>query len=243
MKQPEFVLPVPEVDRDRRGVIDLFRPTDGVSSPRAAVVLVHGGPVAPDSDPPPREWPNFVAYASLLAERGVIGVTFSHRLHDADHAPLAADDLAAAVASVRTQNEVDEQRIALWFFSMGGVLGASWLLAPPPWLRAIVWNYPILRPGGDWQGDVARFDCVAAVTAHPTLPKMLLRVEHELPGGLFAPTQDAFVAGARSGEGTIEVIPAPGAHHPFEDRDHTPATRTAVTQALDWVVRTVKSPG
>jgi acetyl esterase/lipase len=233
-----FVLPVPRVEPRRHGPLDIYA-TPGGGPPRPAVLLVHGGPVTPDADPQPREWPGFVAYASLLAARGVVGVTFNHRLYDADHAPLAADDLTLALAAARAEDGVDPDRIALWAFSMGGVLPAAWLAAPPPWLRALAWNYPILRPGPDWRGDVPRFDCVAAVGRSPRLPTMLLRVEHEIEGAVFGPAQDAFVAAARARGADLHVIDVPGAHHPFEERDHTEATRAAVREALDWVTRAV----
>lgn len=56
---------------------------------------------------------------------GVVAVTVDHRLHSLADYPTAAIDVASAVQQARTLTEVDADRVALWFFSGGGLLTAD----------------------------------------------------------------------------------------------------------------------
>src|SRR5689334_23043969 len=119
-----FVLPVEPVVPERHGTIDLYLPQ--AAAPRPAVVFVHGCPVPVDLRPTPLDWPVYRGYGSLAATRGVVGVTVDHRLHDLAGYALAADDVQAAVDTVRADPRVDPDRLAVWFFSGGGLLLADW---------------------------------------------------------------------------------------------------------------------
>ena len=136
-----FVLPVDTRTAERHGPIDLYPPDDAQPRPggpgdraakrRPAVLFVHGGPSPAEVRPTPRDWPVYQAYPSLVAARGVLGATVDHRLHAPDAYPAAADDVRAAVETVRADPRVDAERIALWFFSGGALLSADWLGEPP----------------------------------------------------------------------------------------------------------------
>lgn len=221
-----FLLDVPERPRERRGRVDLHLPE--AEGPRPAILFVHGGPVSPDDRPTPRDSPTLVGYARYVAGLGVVGATLDHRLYGLAEYPRSADDLAEAVELVRADPRVDEDRIALWFLSAGGLLSAEWLAAPPPWLRAVGLSYPVLAPPRAWRAVHPRFRPVDTVAASSP-PVVLTRVglEHEM----FATTVEDFLAAAAKAGAEVEVIDAPLAHHGFETLDHTEDTRAAVARA------------
>ncbi|OQR64528.1 alpha/beta hydrolase [Streptomyces maremycinicus] len=227
-----FPFDLPEPSRDRRGTVDLYVP-DG-EGPRPAVVFVHGGPVPAGARPTPRDWPTLVGHARLAAAEGMVGVTFDHRLHDiADHERAAAD-VAAAVERVRADPRVDADRVALWFFSGGGLLTADWLREPPAWLRCLAASYPILAPLPNWGLTDSRFRPDRAVAHAGALPVVLLRAGRESPE--IAATVEAFVAAAEDCGARLEIVDVPNGHHGFETVDPPEEIRQALHHAMRSVV-------
>ncbi|MEV0601026.1 alpha/beta fold hydrolase [Streptomyces sp. NPDC050315] len=234
-----FLLDVPERRRERIGRVDLYLPDevrDGAAGeePRPAVVFVHGGPVPAGARPTPRDWPAFVGYGRYLAGLGAIGVTLDHRLHALTDYPRAADDLAEAIELVRADPRVDEDRIALWHLSAGGLLTADWLAAPPPWLRCVAASYPVLAPLPSWGLSGSRFRPAEAVRGAGRLPVVLTRVGQESPE--IAVTVEEFLTAAADCGADVEVVDIPNGHHGFETRDHTEEARQAVDRAARSVL-------
>lgn len=234
-----FLLDVPDRPRERIGNVDLYLPDDlpgspGADRPQPAVVLVHGGPISADLRPTPRDWPMYTGYARQLAGLGVVGVTLDHRLHGLADYGLAARDVAAAVELVRADPRVDGERIALWFFSGGGLLTADWLAAPPPWLRCVAANYPVLAPLPGWSAVDSRFRPAAAVHGAGRLPIVLTRVGLEHPE--IAATVEEFLAAAKDADAELEVVDVPLGHHGFETLDRTEQSRRAVEHAVGSVL-------
>ncbi|MGW5350215.1 alpha/beta fold hydrolase [Streptomyces sp. NPDC004031] len=227
-----FLLDVPERPRERHGRVDLHLP-DG-DGPHPAVVLVHGGPVPQGAEPTPREWPGFVGYARLLAGGGAVGAVVDHRLHGLGDFARAAGDVAEAVEAVRAHPRVDADRVALWFFSVGGLLSAEWLAAPPPWLRCVALTYPLLAPPPAWGLPAPRFRPAEAVRAAGRLPVVLTRVGRERPE--FAATVEDFRAAARATGVDVHLIDVPSAVHGFETPDHSGEARAAVRAATRAVL-------
>jgi acetyl esterase/lipase len=227
------------VERVRDDWLDYYVPNHSDSPRRPAVIFVHGGPVREDQEPKPRDWDGFVSYGTLAAGRGLVGVTFNHRLYSDMHYPQAADDLAAVLERTRALDVVDTDRIALWHFSGGGPLAVDWMTRAPEWLRAIAWTYPVLAPPPDWPGDGPRFNAVTALRERPSLPKLLVRV-----GGEFeplVPVQDTFVATAKDVGAALDVIDIPSAAHGFEGHGPNAAAREAVDEAMSWIVATLRT--
>lgn len=227
-----FLLDVPEQPRERIRHVDLHLPD--VHGPRPAVVFVHGGPVPRDARPTPRDSPTFVGYARCVASLGAVGVTLDHRLHDLGGYGGAAEDVAAAVELVRSDPRVDADRVALWFFSAGGLLAAEWLAAPPPWLRCVAATYPLLVPLPGWGLTGPRFRPAAAVRTAGTLPIVLTRAGLEIAE--FAATVEEFLTAAADCAARVEVIDVPLGHHGFETLDHTEQSRRAVQHAMRSVL-------
>ncbi|WP_406840439.1 alpha/beta fold hydrolase [Streptomyces sp. AHU1] len=243
-----FLLDVPRRRRERIGRVDLHFPGDlpgplrgdlpgdspEAGGPWPAVVFVHGGPVHPDVRPTPRDWPGFVGYARCVAGLGAVGVTLDHRLHDLADCGRAARDVAEAVDLVRVDPRVDADRVALWFFSVGGLLSADWLAAPPPWLRCVAATYPVLAPVPGWGTVDPRFRPAIAVRGAERLPVVLTRVERERAG--IAVTVEEFLAAAKECDADVEVIDVPGGRHGFETTDRSERARHAVERAVRSVL-------
>ncbi|MFF1926124.1 alpha/beta fold hydrolase [Streptomyces sp. NPDC058221] len=227
-----FVLDVPDIPRERNGQVDLYLP--GAEGPRPAVVFVHGGPVPAGALPAPREWPAPVGYARYTAEQGAVGVTVAHRLHDVADYARAAADVAAAVELVRADPRVDEDRIALWFFSGGGLMTAPWLRQPPPWLRCLAASYPVMAPL-PYLGPVdGRFRPVEAVADAGDLPVVVVRVGRETPA--IAATVEEFLTASEKCGAVVEVIDVPHGRHSFDTVDPTEESREAVRRAMRSVL-------
>ncbi|MGW4544886.1 alpha/beta hydrolase [Streptomyces violaceorubidus] len=227
-----FLMDVPEVPRERHGNVDLYLPA--AEEPRPAVVFVHGGPVPADARPTPRDWPALTGYARCVAGDGAVGVLLDHRLHDLGDYERAAEDVAAAVELARADPRVDGDRIALWFFSGGGLIAADWLDAPPAWLRCLAATYPVLAPLPNWGLSGTRLRPARAVANAGDLPVVLTRVGREMPE--LAATVEEFLAAAEDCGADVEVIDVPHGHHGFETIDVTDASRTAVRHAVRTVL-------
>jgi dienelactone hydrolase len=142
----------------------------------------------------------------------------------------AADEIVAAVEQVRALPGVDPDRIALWFFSGGGLLAADWLREPPTWARCLALTYPVLQTIPEW-GVEPRFDPTLAVPRSGALPILLTRVGRDRPE--FVSGVAAFVEAAR--DARLDIIDVPNGRHGFDMLDHTDESRDAVTRALAWV--------
>ncbi|MEY9839773.1 alpha/beta hydrolase [Streptacidiphilus sp. EB103A] len=235
-----FLLDAPERPRERprerMGRVDLHLPDDlqDGEHPRSAVVFVHGGPISPELRPTPRDSETFLGYARQVAALGAVGATLDHRLHSLADYGQAAEDVAEAVEMVRADPRVDAERIALWFFSGGGLLSADWLAAPPAWLRCVAASYPILAPLPNWGLGQPRFRPAAALSGAGRLPIVLTRVELEQP--VIAATVAEFLAAADGAGAAVEVVDVPLGHHGFETIDHTAPARDAVRRAIGSVL-------
>ncbi|MGW0892046.1 alpha/beta hydrolase [Saccharopolyspora sp. NPDC002578] len=233
-----FVLPVAEIEPERDGAIDVYRPGEEAGEPLPLVVFVHGGPLPPQLRPTPREWPVFRGYGSLAAGSGAIGITVDHPLHSPADYPVAADALADAVARARELPGADRDRVALWFFSGGGLLTADWIGGAPEWLRCVAASYPVLAPLPGWEVD-ARFRPAEALASAGSLPILLTRAgleDAEIADGVGAFTAQAHQRGAH-----LDVIDVPEGRHSFDVLDHAPASRAAVTRAMSWVLRELRA--
>ncbi|GGY07287.1 alpha/beta hydrolase [Streptomyces hiroshimensis] len=227
-----FLMDVPERPRERVGRTDLYLPD--ADEPRPAVVFVHGGPVSPDARPTPRDWPGFVGYCRYVASLGAVGVMLDHRLHALTDYARAAEDVAAAVERVRADPRVDGERIALWYFSAGGLLSADPLAEPPPWLRCVALTYPVLAPLPGWGLVDSRFRPVAAVGSAGRLPVVLTRVGRE--NAAIAATVGEFLSAAENCKAGVEVVDVPLGRHGFETTDHSEEARGAVERAVRSVL-------
>ncbi|GAA2701314.1 alpha/beta hydrolase family protein [Actinoplanes palleronii] len=225
-----FVLPVEDRALERQEFHDLYLPGD-IAGPRPAILVVPGGPLPAEVRPIQRDWPVFQGYARLAASRGTVGAVVDHRLHSPDAYGAGAANVAAALESLRSDPRVDENRLALWFFSGSGLMAAGWLREPPSWLRVVALSYPVLVPFPGWPVQ-ARFDPVAAVAEAGDLPIVLTRAGREDPA--VAAGVAAFVEAAA--KANLEIVDVPDGHHSFDVKDDTDQSRAAISRAADLVI-------
>ncbi|SDE52741.1 Dienelactone hydrolase [Blastococcus fimeti] len=228
---PELIVPTDLVEPVDRGDHDLYLPEAPARPP--VVVLVHGLFQEP---PPvsPRRTPFFRAYATQLALRGTAAVVLDHELTGGMRYPEAAATLDRVLAAVRSDDAVDGDSVAVWFFSGGGPLAYPVLAAGPEWLSCVALTYPLL-PTEAIAGWPSLADALAGLG---DTPMVLTLVEHELP---------AFVAGQRAlleaPPSRLTRIDVPAAEHGFDTGPDTEHGRAAVLQALDAVAgRLVRTP-
>lgn len=244
-----FVLPVPASNAVRDGSLDVYRPEGPHGTEKngrdaepllPAIIFVHGGPVPPEMQPRPRDWPVFAGYGSLAAAHGVVGVVIEHGLVSTAAYADAAQDVVDAAAAVRALPGVDPERVALWFFSGAGMLTADWIRDTPSWLRCIAASYPLMAP---WPGmEVeARFRPTSALAEVGDMPLLVTRVGQEQP--VIAVTVDEFIAEAHLRKARLDVIEVPDGHHSFDIVDDTDASRAALVQAMEWVTAQLQHRG
>ncbi len=223
-----FVLPVPEVAVERSD-IDLYVPA--AEDPVPMVILVHGGPVDPDAEVTPRDWPVYAGYGSLLAAGGVMGVMLDHPLYTAAAYENSANKINDVVNRVRRDPRIDPDRVGLWFFSAGGLLLADWLREPPPWVGCLAATYPLLAAPPEY-GIAPRFWPVEAAGAY-TGRLVLTRVGRERPDLDAAVTDFLSVLNPQAAFTLIEV---PNGQHGFDHRDDSDESRDAIRRAVAAVI-------
>jgi dienelactone hydrolase len=136
----------------------------------------------------------------------------------------------------RADRRVDPDRVAIWFFSGGGLLLADWLRTPPGWLRCVATTYPVLAPLPGWEVD-PRFRPAQTVASAGGLPIVLTRAGRERPE--IAATVEAFTTAADRCGAKLEVIDVPNGRHGFDMLDDTEESREAVRRALNAVLAIV----
>lgn len=216
-----------EAEVERVGDVDVYRPAE--PGRRPAVLFVHGGPGPFDLKVFPRDWPLFQGYATAAAERGLVGAVVDHSLVlGMDQLATASDQVEAAVGQLRADEQVDPERILLWFFSGGGLLAGEWLDSRPEWLRGIALSYPML------DGPADLISATEVVGNHPDLPILLIRVGLEQEAAATAVQAFVDAAGATS---ALRIIDVPDGRHGFDVLDDTDRSRSAIREALDWAAK------
>lgn len=216
-----------EAEVERVGDVDVYRPA--APGRRPAVLFVHGGPGPFDLKVFPRDWPLFQGYATAAAERGLVGAVVDHSLVlGMDQLATASDQVEAAVGQLRADEQVDPERILLWFFSGGGLLAGEWLDSRPEWLRGIALSYPML------DGPADLISATEVVGNHPDLPMLLIRVGLEQEAAATAVQAFVEAAGATS---ALRIIDIPDGRHGFDVLDDTDRSRSAIREALDWAAK------
>jgi len=112
-------LPVKEGKSTTSLALDLLHPADSTSKPRPLVLFVHGGGWSSGN----RSMGE--GFLPLFAGGGAVAGTLSYRLSRDAPYPAALQDVAAALAWIRTNADslaVDPDRIAIWGHSAGAQL-------------------------------------------------------------------------------------------------------------------------
>ena len=207
---------------------DVYTPPDLAAGTRVpAVLLVHGGPIEPSMHP--KGWGVYVSYGQLLAASGMAAVAFNHRYFDANEAGLmaASSDVEALIRYVREHREalhVDDERLAVWAFSGGGLFLSVPIRQAAPFVRCLVSYYGVLDVPDD-----------AGAAAKAFTPMFQLERVHALPPFLIARagrdsswingSVDRFVSLAKAKGFEVTVLEHPKGHHAFDVIDSDEQSR------------------
>jgi acetyl esterase/lipase len=217
--------------------MDVYAPAGlGAQERRPAVIFIHGGPIEPGATP--HDWGVYRSYGELVAASGLVAVTFTHRLHGAEHFARSAADLVALVESVRSRSaalHVDADRLALWAFSGGGPLLSIAFGRPPAYIRAVCSYYGIL----DFDGGPPVYKQVPPElsplqqlrkSSGPLPPTLIARAGLDDPW--LNQTVDAFVAASTVKKLTLDLLTLPEGHHGFDILDDHDRTREVIKTTL-----------
>ncbi len=229
-----FVLPAVRPEHERLEHHDLYFPS--MEGPSPAVVFVPG--LYPsDWRPTARDWPTYVGYGATATTYGVAGVVADLPLHAPAAYPTVAAMLAAVIDEVRADPRIDGDRLALWAFSGGGLLTASWLGQPPSWLRCVALSYPVLAPLPGWEVDPAFRPTERLGPSSP--PLVLTRAGRDHPD--VAATVPAFVDRVSQLGLPLDLVEVPDGQHGFDSLDHTDDSRAAVRTAFELVTKHLRT--
>jgi len=233
-------------DGETELLMDVYTPpglSDGTRLP--AVFFVHGGPIAPDMQPP-KEWGVYLSYGELAAASGLVGVTFNHRFYHPQTVEQAASDVCAAIAYVREHADrfhVDAERLCLWAFSGGGPLLSLAFWERPAHIKCIVAFYALLdlrhvpSPGPDdptGEVRVQKFSTAAYLKDKAAgLPMFVARAGLDSP--LINQSVDTFVQKALAANTLITVMNHPQGQHGFDILDDNERSREIIAHAIEFV--------
>lgn len=222
-----FIVPHEIVEPIRSGELDLYLPA---STPAPAVLLVHGGPVPPDREVRPPEWPAYRAYGALLARAGFVCGMFEHGFVDEETLGTAQENIRDAAVALRADSRVDQDRFGMWFFSAGGVFMGSVLADAPEWgVAAVAGTYAATADPDVDDPSLPR----ATVTAELSdIPLLLVMPEYDFEWIVTASTE--LLARCATQQRSVDVIEVPGAHHGFDTTDNTDAAQDAISRSIAW---------
>ena len=207
--------------------MDVYAPPDGTAGERRpAVFFVHGGPIPANLLTEPKDWGIFISHGQLAAVSGFVGVTFNHRLFAMDGYATAGSDVRDAIRYVREHAEplgVDPDRLAVWVFSGGGPLLASFLADPPPSVRGLVSYYGLLDFEDEALKEFSPLESLRARQDGNVAPVFIARVALDNPA--INRSVDRFVEEAFAKNVPLTVVTHPTGRHGFDTMDDDERSR------------------
>lgn len=223
--------------------MDVYRPK-GARGQLPAVILVHGGPTS-GIPVEARLMGQYTSLGKLIASRGLLAVTFTHRLTSANAVDMAAADVRQAVEYVvshAVELGADPSRICVWAISAGGALVGPILRDFHDQLRCFVSYYNIFTPA-TFQDLVTRGEKIPQRT--PPLSDLIARDSLLLPATLLvragkddsrvnADIDGVVVAALRRGT-DLELHAYAAGRHGFDVYDDTAESRDIIARTLSFL--------
>lgn len=180
--------------------LDVFQPA-ATGTNRPLIVFVHGGGFARGA----KSTPDSFYYDNIgywAASEGLVGVTLNYRLSPEFQYPSGADDVARAVAWLRSHAKdygADPRRIVLWGHSAGAAHVADYLVrTAKPQVAGAVLTSGIYTPTAVWKSyygdDESRYAQLASQQRLAAVDTPLLVVSAELDPPDFLPDTERLIA-------------------------------------------------
>ncbi len=214
----------------------VYRPHDGARDmPRGVVVFVSGYP-----DPGMRrmlgkglaEWASYRDWARLVAEAGLVAITYEN------HTP---DDVYALVGHLRAhaaQLGLQADRVGIWGCSGNGPTALSVLTREKLAASALLYPFLLDLDGDQTLAEAARQMYFAPPTIAfaqiPDVPLLLVRAGADTTPGLDA-SLGRFLTHAKPRLEQLAVIDHAGAAHAFDLVEDTDASRAVIRRVLAFL--------
>lgn len=217
--------------------MDVYAPGDrkeGEMLP--AVVFVHGGPIPANLLTEPKDWGIFISHGQLAAASGFVGITFNHRLYGMDQYGTAESDVRDAIRYIREHAEalgVDPERVAVWVFSGGGPLLASFVADPPPFVRGLVSYYGLLDFEDEALKGFSPLESLRARQDGNVPPVFLARAALDSPA--INRSVDLFVQEAFAKNVPLTVVTHPTGRHGFDSSNNDDRSREILRATVGFL--------
>ena len=249
---------VTEAGATRSLTMDIYRPPAASAERRPALVFVHGGLVARQSGPPPTDWPSYRSWGRLAAAAGLVGVVFNHRMTTDENVAVAASDVTAAVAYVRSNAAtlgVDPDRLCIAVYSAGGPLASVFMRERAPHVRCLVLFYPFLdlehmrtqspfrpaHPAAHVDSLVPRYSPAHLVAVAPAnLPPIFVAMAGEDQIPRLNGSIERFMRAAVANRVEIDLALHRRGVHGFDQRTHDARTHEILERVMGFVQRHVR---
>ena len=224
--QSHFIRKQPE---DTELILDQYLPSGrAASAPAPGVLLVHGGPLHPDSRPLPKDWRAFASYGRLLAASGLTGLMFNHRYYGKKGEQQAGEDIEAVFAYIHTQAGkmgLDADRLGVWVFSGAGKLLPG-ILRRQESIKSLVLYYALLEFNREDALWPSVFKKIPLGVARAGLDRA--KINKNL---------DELAKRARAAQVSLELWQHAAGHHGFDILDDDEQSREIIAQTIAFLRR------
>jgi dienelactone hydrolase len=210
------------------------------------VLFIHGGPLAADMQPQPKDWNVYLSYGELAAANGWIGITFNHRYYEDQPFEQSFQDVETAIGYVRENAKalhLDADRLCLWAFSGGGSHLYFALHNRPAYVKCIVAYYAILldlrqekelSPASS-DDEIRELSLSKYLREGPTVTLPILIARAGLDQPFLNRVTDIFVQEALASNIMLELINYAQGRHGFDIFDDNAQTRAIIAKTVGFI--------
>lgn len=199
--------------------LDFYRPSRRGNSGNPVVLVLHGGPYPPDSEPKVKNDEFSRSLGRALASRGLGAAILSYRYYGGTMLGAAGDDVQDAIAYLREHAAtftIDPNRVCLLAVSGGAHFFASAIREQPGYIRCLVGLSPAfgVAKGADSLQRVSPLDALTKVGTLK-IPVFVSRAGADESGSI-KEWSATFIEAAIRKNADVEVHNTPRARHAFE---------------------------
>lgn len=225
--------------------MDVYRPEKSNNGEKLpAIIFLHGEGIERllrDA----KEWSIYTTYGRVAAGKGYAAVTFQRNRTNLNfNNPDVAQDILDAVEFVRknaNQWNIDENRICIWGFSLGGLYLSLFLRDTPKYIRCLISYYGLLDVNyrvKNLQEEHRNYRPENYLPESPegVPPLLIVKAGKDKVKGVNK-SHDHFIEVARSRHIPFEFITHNTGGHTFDAMDDNDETRDVMTKTWDFIIR------